>query len=81
MSEKKSRYQLQKLVERLKEFEYTVRFEKGNFQTGYCILEDRKVIVVNKFHDVSARIDNLRGILASLIEQQSEAVTLHKEAA
>ena len=68
MSESKSRYQLQKLVAKLKEFDYTVRFEKGNFKTGYCILEDRKVIVVNKFHDIDARIDNLRGILTNLVQ-------------
>jgi len=67
MSEKKTRYQMQKLVDKLREFEYTVRFEKGNFKTGYCILEDRKIIVVNKFHDVDARIDNLRMILSNLI--------------
>ena len=68
MSQSKSRYQLQKLVDELKEYEYTVRFEKGNFKTGYCILEDRKVIVVNKFHDINARIDNLRTILTTLIK-------------
>lgn len=68
MSEKKSRYQLQKLVDKLREFEYTVRFEKGNFKTGYCILEDRKIIVVNKFHDVDARIDNLRFILSHVLK-------------
>ena len=68
MSEKKSRYQLQKLVAKLKEFEYTVRFEKGNFKTGYCVLEDKKVIVVNRFHDLDARIDNLRQILSTIIK-------------
>ncbi len=68
MSEKKSRYQLQKLVDKLREFEYTVRFEKGNFKTGYCVLEDKKVIVVNKFHDVDARIDNLRHILSNILQ-------------
>lgn len=67
MSEKKSRYQLQKLVDKLREFEYTVRFEKGNFKTGYCILEEKKIIIVNKFHDVDARIDNLRNILSTVI--------------
>jgi len=81
MSEKKTRYQLQKLIDRLKEFEYTVRFEKGNFKTGYCILEDRKVIVVNKFHDTAARIDNLRTILAIVLDQQEQIVAVHKEAA
>ena len=67
MASSKSQYRLKKLVDKLKEFEYTVRFEKGNFRTGYCILEDRKVIVVNKFHDVDARIDNLRQILSNLM--------------
>ncbi len=66
MSKNKTNYHLQKLVAKLKEYEYTVRFEKGNFRTGYCILEDRKVIVVNKFHDVDIRIDNLRQILATI---------------
>jgi hypothetical protein len=68
MSEKKSRYRLQKLVDKLREFEYTVRFEKGNFKTGYCILEERKVIVVNKFHDVDARIGHLSVILSDLLK-------------
>lgn len=26
----------------------TVRFEKGDFKGGYCILKDTKVIVINK---------------------------------
>lgn len=67
MTSNKSNYHLKKLVDKLKEFEYSVRFEKGNFKTGYCILEDRKVIVVNKFHDVESRIDNLRQILSQLM--------------
>jgi len=66
MAKNTTHYHLQKLVTKLKEYDYTVRFEKGNFKTGYCILEDRKVIVVNKFHDVEVRIDNLRQILANL---------------
>ena len=74
MSEKKSRYQLQKVVDKLREFEYTVRFEKGNFKKGYGILEGRKVIVVNKFHDIAARIENLEIILRQLIEAQPPVV-------
>jgi hypothetical protein len=66
---KASRYRLQKLIDRFKEFEYTVRFEKGNFKSGYCVLETRKVVVVNKFLDLESRIDNLRTILADIIEK------------
>ena len=63
-----SRYHLQKLVEKLKQFEYTVRFEKGNFKTGTCLIESKKIIVVNKFHDEEARIRDLRNILATLVK-------------
>ena len=66
---KASRYRLQKLIDRFKEFEYTVRFEKGNFKSGYCVLETKKVVVVNKFLDLESRIDNLRSILADIIEK------------
>ncbi len=65
---KASRYRLQKLIDRFKEFEYTVRFEKGNFKSGYCVLETKKVVVVNKFLDLESRIDNLRTILADIVE-------------
>ena len=66
---KASRYRLQKLIDRFKEFEYTVRFEKGNFKSGYCVLETKKVVVVNKFLDLESRIDNLRTILTDIVEQ------------
>ena len=66
---KVSRYRLQKLIDRFKEFEYTVRFEKGNFKSGYCVLETKKVVVVNKFLDLESRIENLRTILADVIEK------------
>jgi len=42
---------------------FTIRYEKGNFQAGYCILEDRKVIVVNKYFDITARINSLMDII------------------
>ncbi|MEL6123742.1 MAG: hypothetical protein AAFQ02_04075 [Bacteroidota bacterium] len=67
MAAGKTNYRLKKLVTKLQDHDYVVRFEKGNFKTGYCILEDRKVIIVNKFHDLEVKIDNLRQILAQLI--------------
>lgn len=66
MSEQKARYHLQKIIQKLREFEYTVRFEKGNFKTGFCILEEKKVVVVNQFHDVHSRLANLQEILGRL---------------
>ncbi len=36
---------------------YEIRYEKGNFNSGYCILEHKKVIVINKFFDTEGRIN------------------------
>jgi hypothetical protein len=57
---------LHKLEEVFKALSYTVRYEKGNFQSGYCLVEDRKVVVVNKFFDVQGRFMTLMDILANL---------------
>ncbi len=43
----------------LNEAGYLVRYEKGNFTSGYCILEHKKVIVINKYFDTEARINTL----------------------
>lgn len=50
---------LQKVERLMNEAEYKIRFERGTFQSGYCILEQKKVIVVNKFLDVEGRINAL----------------------
>ena len=35
---------------------YRVRYEKGNFKTGACLLQSSKIIVVNKFSNLESRI-------------------------
>lgn len=70
MAKSHTKYDLQKLVSKLKDQDYVVRFEKGNFNSGYCILEEKKVIVVNKFHDIDARVENLRRILGELTQDR-----------
>ncbi|MBK7342885.1 MAG: hypothetical protein IPJ06_07130 [Saprospiraceae bacterium] len=57
---------LKKLEDLFKELAYTVRYEKGNFQSGYCIVEHRNVVVVNKFFDTEGRINTLIDILLNL---------------
>ena len=41
-----------------------VRYEKGNFQSGYCIVESKKIAIVNKFYDTEGRINVLLDILS-----------------
>ena len=42
---------------------YIVRYEKGSFNSGYCILEKKRVVVINKFHPIDAKINSLIEIL------------------
>ena len=50
---------LNKLEKVLDEADYVVRYERGSFQSGYCILEDKKVVVLNKFLNTEGRINTL----------------------
>lgn len=57
---------LKKAEKLLEEAEYIVRYEKGNFHSGYCILEDKKVVVVNKYFETEAKVSTLLDIIAGL---------------
>jgi hypothetical protein len=55
-----------KLEALLEALSYKVRYEKGNFQSGYCLVKDRKVAVINKFFATEARINSLIEILNTI---------------
>lgn len=57
---------LDKIERVLDEAEYIVRYERGNFQSGYCILEQKKVVVLNKFLQMEGRINTLVDIVPQL---------------
>jgi hypothetical protein len=57
---------LNKLEKILDEAEYVVRYERGTFQSGYCILEAKKVVVLNKFLNVEGRINTLVDLIPQL---------------
>jgi len=50
---------LNKVEALIEEAGYIVRYERGSFQSGFCILEDRKVVVLNKFLQLEGRINTL----------------------
>ena len=45
---------------------YVLRYERGTFQSGYCILESRKVVVLNKFLQTEGRINTLVDLIPQL---------------
>ncbi len=57
---------LNKIEKIVEEAEYIVRYERGTFQSGYCILEERKVVVLNKFLNAEGRINTLIDILPKI---------------
>ena len=60
----------------IEEAGYIVRYERGSFQSGFCILEDRKVVVLNKFLQLEGRINTLIDLIPQL---KIEAETLTPE--
>ncbi|MDX1906979.1 MAG: hypothetical protein SF053_08070 [Bacteroidia bacterium] len=52
-----------KLQDILKALGYQIRYEKGTFQGGYCLVMDRKLIMINKFHPQESKINLLIDIV------------------
>lgn len=49
-----------------KEMGATVRFERGDFKGGYCIIKKNKVIVINKLSNLQRKIMTLAAALNEL---------------
>ena len=55
--------ELKELFEKLG---YKLVLDKGSFNTGYCLLEDEKIIVINKNKPYENRIKILSKILSKI---------------
>lgn len=75
MSFKYTANTLKKLEQLYEEARYIIRYEKGNFNSGYCVLEDKKVAVVNKFLSIEGRINVLIEILPTISVNEEELST------
>ena len=63
---------LNKLEKILQESNYVVRYERGTFQSGYCLLEERKVVVLNEFLQIEGRINTLVDLIPQLVVNVDE---------
>jgi hypothetical protein len=43
-----------------------LRYERGTFQSGYCILEQKRVVVLNKFLQLEGRINTILDLVPQL---------------
>lgn len=57
---------LDKIERIIEESGYIIRYERGTFQSGYCILQEKKVVVLNKFFQLEGRINTLIDLLPQL---------------
>ena len=57
---------LEKLEMLLKTAGYKVRYEKGNFKTGACLLLNSRLIIVNRFSNLESKILALFELLRDL---------------
>ena len=57
---------LDKVQKVIDEVGYVIRYERGTFQSGFCILEQKKVVVLNKFLPLEGRINTLIDLIPQL---------------
>ncbi len=55
-----------KLEDIFAESDYILRYEKGNFKAGYCLLKDTKIAIVSKYYTTEGKINCLLDILRGL---------------
>ncbi len=63
---KYTQHNLDKIEKVAEESGYVIRYERGTFQSGYCILQDKKVVVLNKFFQTEGRINTLIDLMPQL---------------
>ena len=63
---KYTQHNLDKIEKIAEESGYVIRYERGTFQSGYCILQDKKVVVLNKFFQTEGRINTLIDLMPQL---------------
>lgn len=70
---------LNKLEDLFSETDYQLRYEKGSFNSGYCILRDTRVAVINKYYTTEGKINCLIDILKNInVETNSLGDKNHK---
>lgn len=71
---KYTQHNLDKIEKVAEDCGYVIRYERGTFQTGYCILQHRKVIVINKFFQTEGRMNALIDLMP-LLQINFDALT------
>ena len=55
--------------------DYKVRFEKGNFKSGYCIINKNKIVIINKYFTIEGKINSLIEIINKIHIQEKKCTS------
>jgi len=73
-----SQASLDKLQQVLADSGYIIRYERGTFQSGWCLLEQRRIVVLNKFLDTEGKINTLIDLIPQ-VEIDFDKLTLESQ--
>lgn len=57
---------LEELRETCEHLGYSIRYEKGDFDGGHCILKEKRLLVVNRKYTVEKKISTIARALSEL---------------
>lgn len=57
---------LSKLEDLVSEGGFVVRYERGNFKSGYCILKENRLVLINNFLPLDGRINTMMELALNL---------------
>ena len=57
---------LAKLEELVSAGGFIVRYERGNFKSGYCILKENRLVLINNFLPLDGRINTMMDLAVNL---------------
>lgn len=63
---KYTKHFLDKLENLFAASEYILRYEKGNFKSGYCVLKETKIVIITKYFPLEGKINALIEIINEL---------------
>lgn len=66
MEIKYTKHFLNRLEDLFSETDYMLRYEKGNFQSGYCLLKETRIAIVNKYYSLDGKINSLLEIIKQI---------------
>lgn len=57
---------LDKLEDLLKALGYKIRYERGSFRSGTCILQQENILVVNRFSDIEIKLKSMVQVIQTV---------------